>query len=342
MSKSDTRSSIARIPRRQTLVGFVALGLFGAALLAAREKPQARIKADVSLVLVDATVKDKAGHVLDNLKREDFRLNQDGQAQAIAHFSRGELPLALALVVQRNNWVGPFLGPLRYATLSVLKALKPEDQVALFAFDDDVERRVDLTTDKNKVAEQIELRGRGEGTNINDAIYQAAKYLQDAAPATARRVIVLVSDNMPAECKPGVSHKLVLDTALEADVAVYGLKLPYRGPFAMRIGDALVEHWLVSVSKLTGETGGEVIELEKEGSLYLAFQTILTRLKTRYTLGFYPTPKLEDGKFHKLDLQLAANFGGKGRDYAVVAKSGYYAPSSRVASLGGTGDIPKR
>ncbi len=100
----------------------------------------------------------------------------------------------------------------------------------------------------------------------------------------------------------------------------------------MSIGDALVEHWLVSVSKLTGETGGEVIELEKEGSLYLAFQTILTRLKTRYTLGFYPTPKLEDGKFHKLDLQLAPNFGGKGRDYVVVAKSGYYAPSPRVAS----------
>ena len=331
MTNRETRSSLAGFRFASAAAVFAAVAVFNAAPIASREQPQARIKADVSLVLLDATVKDKGGHVLSDLKKEDFRLNQDGQAQTVAHFSRGELPLAVALVVQRNNWVGPFLGPLRYATLSVLKALKPEDQVALFAFDDDVERRVDLTNDKNKVAQQIELRGRGVGTNINDAIYQAAKYLADAAPATARRVIILVSDNMPAECKPGVSHKLVLDTALEADVAVYSLKLPYLGPFLMSIGDALVEHWLVSVSKLTGETGGEVIELEKEGSLYLAFQTILTRLKTRYTLGFYPIPKVEDGKLHRLNLALVPSLGNKGRDYIVVAKSGYYAPAAHVA-----------
>ncbi len=323
---------IAPIPGRPAPILLAALALIWTASLAAQEQPQARIKSEVELVLLDATVKDKGGHVLADLKKEDFLLDQDGQKQAIAYYGRGELPLAVALVVQRNSWVGPFLGPLRYATLSVLKALKPEDQVALFAFDDDVERRVDLTSDKNKVAQQIELHGRGMGTNINDAVYQAAKYLKDAAPATARRVIILVSDNMPADCKPGVSHKLVLDTALEADAAVYSLKLPYRGPFMASIADRLIEHWIVNVSKLTAETGGEVIDLEKEGSLYLAFQTILTRLKTRYTLGFYPTPKVEDGKFHKLNLALAPAYGSKGHDYVVVTKTGYYAPSPRVAS----------
>jgi Ca-activated chloride channel family protein len=331
MNDQSERSSIVGRAGRQSATALAALTLLYVGPLAAQQEPQAHIKSEVNMVLVDATVKDRAGHVLGDLKKEDFRLDQDGQPQAIAYYGRGELPLAVALVVQRNNWVGSFLGPLRYATLSVLKALKPEDQVALFAFDDDVERRVDLTNDKNKVAQQIELRGRGTGTNINDAVYQAAKYLRDSAPATARRVIILVSDNMPAECKPGVSHKLVLDTALEADVAVYSLKLPYRGPFMETIADRMLEHWLVSVSKLTGETGGEVVELEKEGSLYLAFQTILTRLKTRYTLGFYPVPKVEDGKLHRLNLALVPSFGNKGRDYVVVAKTGYYAPAAHVA-----------
>lgn len=332
MTSQHSGFSVVTTSVRPAPMWLAALALICAAPLAAQEQPQARIKSEVELVLLDATVKDKVGHVLADLKKEDFLLDQDGQAQAIAYYGRGELPLAVALVVQRNSWVGSFLGPLRYATLSVLKALKPEDQVALFAFDDDVERRVDLTSDKNKVAQQIELRGRGMGTNINDAVYQAAKYLRDAAPATTRRVIILVSDNMPAECKPGVSHKLVLDTALEADTAVYSLKLPYRGPFSANIADRLIEHWIVNVSKLTAETGGEVIDLEKEGSLYLAFQTILTRLKTRYTLGFYPTPKIEDGKFHKLNLALAPAHGSKGHDYVVVAKTGYYAPSPRVVS----------
>jgi Ca-activated chloride channel family protein len=313
------------------LTGLGVLALLGALPPAAQQSPEPRIKADVNLVLLDATVKDKAGQIMAGLQKDDFRLDQEGRAQEIAHFSHDQLPLAVAMVVQQNNWVQPFLAPLRYATLSVLKALKPEDQVALFTFNDDVQRRVDLTHDKRQVADQIIASGRGMGTNINDAIYQAAAYLRETAPA-ARRVILLVSDNMPAECKKRASHEQVLDTALAADATVYSLKLPYRGPFMMIIGDKLIEHWLVNVGKLTAETGGEVIDLEKEGSLYLAFQTILTRLKTRYTLGFYPNPKTEDGSFHRLNLQLAPSFGSKGHDYAMISKIGYYAPTPGGAS----------
>lgn len=52
-----------------------------------------------------------------------------------------------------------------------------------------------------------------------------------------------------------------------------------------------------NVNELAADTSGEVIDVEKEGSLFLAFQTILARLKTRYTVGFYPALETEDGKF---------------------------------------------
>jgi Ca-activated chloride channel family protein len=308
-----------------------ALALFWAAPYTPPQMARAQIKVDVKLVLLDATVKDKAGHVLTDLKKENFLLSEDGQPRDIAHFSQDELPLAVALVVQQNSWVQPFMRPLHYATLSILKALKPEDQIALFAFNDDVDRLVDLTYDKSKVAEAIDFQGKGAGTNINDAVYQAAKYLRETAPA-ARRVILLISDNMPAECKKGVDHEKVLQTVLESDAAVYSLKLPYRGPAGMSIANKMFEHWLISVSKLTADSAGEIIDLEKEGSLYLAFQTILTRLKTRYTLGFYPVRTIADEKFHVLGLQLAPSFGQKGRDYLVLVKTGYYATLPSVAA----------
>jgi Ca-activated chloride channel homolog len=308
-----------------------ALTMFWAAPFTSSQAPRAQIRVDVKLVLLDATVKDKAGHVLTNLKKENFLLSEDGQPRDIAHFSQDELPLAVALVVQQSSWVQPFLRPLHFATLSILKALKPEDQIALFAFNDDVDRLVDLTYDKNKVAEAIDFQGKGAGTNINDAVYQAAKYLRETAPA-ARRVILLISDNMPAECKKGVDHEKVLQTVLESDAAVYSLKLPYRGPAGMSVANKMFEHWLISVSKLTADSGGEIVELEKEGSLYLAFQTILTRLKTRYTLGFYPVRSVADGKFHALGLQLAPAFGQKGRDYSVLVKTGYYVTLPAVAA----------
>jgi VWFA-related protein len=304
-----------------------AVALLSAPLATAQDPPAQTLRVDVNLVMFDTTMKDKAGRVLDDLKREDVRLEVDGRPQEIAHFSRDQLPLAMALVVQRNGWMAPFAQPLRYATLSVLKVLKPEDQVALFTFDDDIERRVDLTSDKAKVAGALDFGSKGMGTNINTAVYEAARYLRDQAPA-ARRVILLVSDNVPAECKPGVEHEKVLQTAIEADTPVYSLKLPYRGPLLSLTG--MAEHWLVNVNKLTHETSGEVVEVEKEGSIYLAFKTILERLKTRYTVGFYPSTQL-DGRFHKLDVQLQPSFGKRGKDYTVLCKTGFYAARAKVA-----------
>ncbi len=290
--------------------------------------PRGTIRLDVNLVLVEATVKDKSGRILPDLKMQDFQILEEGQHQQIAHFSRDELPLAVALVIQQNRWSEPFYRPLRYATLSVLQALKPEDRVALFSFNDDVQRLVDLTRDKRKVADRMDFPAGKMGTNINDAVYQAAKYLRDTAP-DSRRAIILVSDNTPEECRPGVSHKLVLDTALESDAPVYSLKLPYRGPKSLT---TMLEHWLVNVEKLATETGGEVIDVQKEGSLFLSLQKIVERLKMRYTLGFYPARKSADGKFRRLELQLGPSFGRKGKDYFVFARTGYFAPRPNAAS----------
>jgi VWFA-related protein len=289
----------------------------------------APIRVDVSLVLVEATVKDRSGQVMKDLKKEDFVLDEDGATQQIAHFSRDQLPLAVALVVDLSTSIEPFIRPLRYATLTALKSLKPEDQVALFTFASQVERRVPLTRDKLEVSDQIEYFRTGGGTNINRALYDAARYLREQAPA-ARRVIVLVSDNVPT-VNDGISPNQVVDAVLEADAAVYGLKVPGYNPLPARMAAKAVPG-LINVSKAAGETGGEIFDIEKEGSLYLAFQALIERLKTRYTLGFYPAHKADEGGFRRLNLKLQPSFGSKGKDYTVLAKTGYYAARSRPST----------
>ncbi len=296
----------------------------------AQGQGEPRIRVDVSLVLLEATVKDKAGRVMGALKQEDFVLDEDGVPQQVAHFSRDQLPLAVALVVDLSGSIKPFLRPLRYATSTALKALKPEDEVALFTFTSDVEQRARLTHDKREVSDQIGFFTAGGGTNINRAVYDAARYLRDAAPA-ARRVIVLVSDNVPT-VNDGLSPKEVADAALAADAAVYGLKVPGDNPLVARMAASAGSRAFVNVSKLTAETGGEIFEVEKEGSLFLAFQALIERLKTRYTIGFYSTRSAADGSLRKLNLRLQPSFGAKGKDYVVLSKSGYYATRTRAAS----------
>ncbi len=293
------------------------------------QQPQAKIRVDVNLVLVEATVKDKAGRVMHDLTKEDFAIDEDGVGQEIAHFSRDQLPLAVALVVDLSHSIEPFLRPLRYATLTALKALKPEDEVALFTFSDGAELRVPLTRDKREVSDQIEFFHTGGGTNINRGIYDAARYLREQAPA-ARRVVVLVSDNV-GNITGGVNHEQVAEAALEADAAVYNLKVPGYNPLPAQMASAGVRG-LVNVNKLTAETGGEIFDVQKEGSLYLAFQALIERLKTRYTIGFYSRHNPPDGRFRRLNLRLQPKFGAKGKDYTVLSKTGYYATRPRPAS----------
>jgi len=268
-------------------------------------------------VLVEATVKDKSGKIVAGLQKEDFRVFEEGQLQTIAHFSQDQIPLAVALVVDLSGSIEPFLRPLRYASSTALKTLKREDEVALFTFSGGVDRVVDLTRDKRRASDHIELFVAGGRTNINQALYDAATYLEAEAPA-ARRVIILVSDMVPTE-SGSASPQQITATVLQADAAVYGLKVPGRNPMAARAASAF-KGGLVNVAKLAEESGGEVFNMEKEGSLFLAFQTLIERLKTRYTLGFYPANKTRDGTFRRLEVKL------HDKGYRVLAKRGYYAP----------------
>src|ERR1700739_867785 len=113
------------------------------------------IRVDVNLVVLDAAVKTKAGQIMSDLKKEDFEVREDGAAKKIELFSRDELPLNVALVLDLSDSIEPFLGPLRDAATTTLSALKPDDQVALFTFSTEAELSVPLTKNKTEIAEKI-------------------------------------------------------------------------------------------------------------------------------------------------------------------------------------------
>ena len=113
------------------------------------------LRVNVNLVLLDATVKTKAGRIMGDLKKDDFEVREDGVPQKLEIFGRDELPLEVALVLDLSDSIGPFMGPLREAATTALGALKPEDRVALFTFATEAELRVPFTNDKSKIAEQF-------------------------------------------------------------------------------------------------------------------------------------------------------------------------------------------
>jgi Ca-activated chloride channel homolog len=307
-----------RVLRSAGLSGFVLL-VCAAAL--AQEQNQGVIRVNVNLVMVDATVKSKSGQIMGDLKQSDFELREDGTAQKIDVFSRDELPLRVALVLDLSDSIGPFLGPLRSAATTALSTLKPEDEVALFTFSTEAQEVVPYTKDKSKIAEQIGSFHVGGATNINDGIFLAAQSLLNAPP-NGRRVIILISDDVGTSAGGQGTHDIVTE-AIGADAVLYNLKIPGYNPPGTLFMASMVPG-LVNIRKVMDATGGEMFDVKEVQQLGEVFQALIHRIKTRYTLGFYTDATAAAGKPHKLEIRLASSFGKKGHDYVILARSGYY------------------
>lgn len=287
----------------------------------AQEQSPGVIRLDVNLVLIDATMKTKAGQIMANLKKEDFEVREDGIPQKIEIFSRDELPINVALVLDLSDSIGPFLGPLRDAANTALAALKPDDEVALFTFSTEAQLRVPFTKDKTKIAEQINTFQVGGATNINDAIFIPAQYLL-RLPPKGRRVIILISDDVGTDAGGQGTHDIVTE-AIAADAVLYNLKIPGYNPPGTLFAAGMVPG-LVNIRKVIEQTGGEIFDVRDVANLDATFKALIERIKTRYTLGYYTTATAAEGKPHKLDVRLKSSFGKKGHDYVALAKSGYY------------------
>ena len=287
----------------------------------AQDQDQGTIRVAVNLVLVDATVKTKDGQIMANLKKDDFEVREDGVVQKIDVFSRDELPLDVALVLDLSDSIGPFLSPLRDAATIALAALKPNDEVALFTFSTEAELRLPLSKDKNKIADQINTFEARGATNINDGIFVAAEYLLKAPP-TGRRVIILISDDVGTTAG-GQGTRDIVTEAIASDSVLYNLKIPGYNPPATMLHAAMTPG-LVNIHKVMEATGGELFDVQDVAHLGSVFSALIQRIKTRYTLGYYTMANGAEGKPHKLEVRLASSFGKKGRDYTILAKNGYY------------------
>ena len=286
------------------------------------------IRRDVGLVVLEAVVRDPAGRAMDHLTREDFRLSEDGAEQNIRHFSRDELPLALAMVVDRSGSVAPFMRELRRAAYQTLGQLKSGDQVALFGFASRVKLLEGLTTDRRRVAERIARIRPGGGTNIIDALFEAADYLERAAPGR-RRAIILISDNQHT-VRAENSVETLLRFALETETVVYSVRTPgENSPRGLQIP---LRFGKDPVKEIAKETGGEVMDVRRQGSLAKALEAVISRLKLRYTIGYVSSNKSRDGRFRRVEIRLADRFGEDKRNYAVHHRRGYYAvPDAKAA-----------
>jgi|WetSurSiteA1Bulk_404760.scaffolds.fasta_scaffold10509_2 Ca-activated chloride channel homolog len=280
-----------------------------------------RIKVDVSLVTMDITVIPPTSG---EFRAEDFIIYDNGVVQHVTHFSRDLIPLSVALVADRSTSIEAFLPVLKKATLSALGRLKPEDQVALFRFDDETLKLKEFTVDHNLIAKIVgsfKLGGVGGGTDIYGVLYRTARYLKMKSLQN-RRAIILISDNCHT-----LSNRIDKEDAyaeiLESGATLFSIQTPGKNPSGCHGS-------IPFVKRLAEETGGELLDVNASTSLQEALEKAISNLRLQYTLGFSPSDPGKEGSYHKLTVRLASE--DRCPACRLLARKGYYSGISASIS----------
>jgi VWFA-related protein len=285
------------------------------------------IKAEVNLVNLFATVRDKNKRIVTDLKQDDFKVFEDGHEEKISFFSKEmNLPITLGLLLDTSGSEQNMLGAIQDAGSQFLRrVLRKGDEAMVMSFDTDVDLLADFTDDRGILDRAINKArintpgggyiagnpgpvpgGDSVGTALYDAIYLACS--EKLNGEAGRKAIVIVTDAQDEGSK--VRLEDAIEAAQRTDTVIHLLLVadPRYG------GNGSVAH------KLTDETGGRLIVVNSEKRLMEAFDQISEELRSQYTLGYYPTNTARDGKFRKVKVETGNH------DYKVLARKGYYAP----------------
>jgi VWFA-related protein len=297
-------------------------------------------KVDTNLVSIDVAVLDNRGHFIPGIPRGNFRILEDDVPQQVKSFGTGEAPMTVALVIEFSNKFQR-IPQVWYQTLQgaygFVSTLKPEDYVAVIAYDMRSEILSDFSQDRMKTQEalaRLRIPGFSEA-NLFDALVDTEQRMQDIE---GRKAIVLLSTGVDT------FSKLTFDKARkslqEIAIPVYAIGLMQatrimaegRMSGAQDIGFLQADNEMKTFAR---ETGGQSYFPRFPGEFPSIFQSIQQALRNQYTLGYSPTNLARDGKFRKIKVELVNPQGeplkmsdekGKPIKYQIIAKAGYTAP----------------
>jgi VWFA-related protein len=285
------------------------------------------VRVETSLVTVHASVQGRDGLPVAGLRREDFRVAEDGREQEIAFFETVERPFNVVLVVDTSPSTRRKMGDIAAAANAFVESLRDDDVLAVVTFDGEVREAV-------KPSKVRDLRGRGlnltagrGSTRLYDAVnYVSIRYL---ARARGRKAVVLLTDGVDETSMLATAEENLSEVE-ELDALFYTVRYDTMSDtfelLKQRRGRPLpaYEYRLkqqhrdaeVYLRELARKTGGRFYEAGAAGGLAPAFASIVEELGRHYSLGYYPRPGAGEGRRR---VEVRVNAPG----HVVRARDGY-------------------
>jgi len=331
------------ISRRDVLT---ALG--AGALLRAQET---KIVTDVNVVNVFATVHDKKGQIVRDLKQDDFNIEEEGKPQTVKYFSReSDLPLKLGLAVDTSGSERRMIPEERSASYKFLDQVirQNKDLAFVLHFDSEVELLQDFTGSKQQLQKalneldaapprQLNRRDRNDpgqprrhgGTTLYDAILLASDELMKKQ--TGRKALILLTDGVDTASRSTMTD--AIEAAQKSDTLVYSVYFvdeqgfgpggggvfgpPRMGGHRGGMGRGPQPDGRKVLERFADETGGTFFEHKKQ-SLDDIYRQLEDELRSMYSLGYTSNRDTGPG-FRTIKVTT------REKNLVVHARDGYYA-----------------
>jgi VWFA-related protein len=304
----------------------------------------ATFKSDVDVVSVDVAVLNNKGNFIPGLPPKYFRVLEDNVPQQIQGVNLGEAPMTVSMVIEFSNLFQQYWGSTWYQTLTAsygfAQSLKPDDYLAIVAYDIRPEILSDFTTDRRKTQEALQRLNipAFSEANLYDALTDTADRMSGIE---GRKAIVLISSGIDTFSKKnyGEARKILqqsgvpvyaigLMQALRDMAEAYGSMGPIQRMDFLQADNAM--------RTFAKETGGMAFFPRFLGEFPTIFQNIHQAMRSQYVLTYQPSNKAHDGTFRKIKVELVdpgtneplvvKDEKNKPIKYQIIAKAGYKAP----------------
>jgi VWFA-related protein len=313
-----------------------------------QQKPQeagASIAVEVPVVTLDVIATTKNGDILTGLKKENFRVIDEGAPQTITNFGATDAPITIVLLMEFSSrgYYDWFAYQAKYWADAFFPNLREKDWVALVTFDMKPRTEVDFTQDKMEVRQALShlyFPGFSE-SNVFDAVLDTTERLKDVK---GKKSILLLATGVDTFSKHTLDQTMKQLRQSDTTIFCVGLDKPYlnflesHGSQGSHLNYLQGENQLKTFASLTG---GYSWFPQFDGEIPGIFHDVVAYLRNQYSLSYNPTTGANDGKFHKVRVELVAPDGsplsvtdqkGKKQKVVVYAREGY------TAVKGGVGD----
>ncbi len=300
------------------------------------------VRVEASEVLLPVTVRDASGQLVADLKREDFRVFEDGREQPLSGLALRQVPVDVALLVDSSSSVAANFEDFRRAAEEFAGRIAPEDRFSLVKFDDRVELLLDWTQSRLQLRRALRRLSTGVFTRFNDALLLSAREHFRKDPR--RRALVVLSDGIDSG-RGAATMEGALRALLEAQVSVYvisntGIERARKQAELdnllsgtdssvrfneLRIGDLreglrVLDASERNLEQLARATGGRLYRPASFAALDRVYTEIAEELRRQYAIYYTPTNPARDGRFRRVRVETP------GHPFQVNTRVGYFAP----------------